>query len=55
MTAVGIAEAVLEGAGAVVAQALDINDDLSGNVGESCDALSLTLLAGGVAPEAAPQ
>jgi hypothetical protein len=47
-TAVAIAEALLEGAGAVVAQVLDINDDLSGDNENGCSALSGTYTVGGV-------
>ncbi len=54
-TAGAIADELIEGGSAVVAQVLDINDDLSGDVGESCNALSLTLTIGGVVLEAAPQ
>ncbi|MBT8467640.1 MAG: hypothetical protein KJN97_02725 [Deltaproteobacteria bacterium] len=47
-TAAGIADALIDGGSAVVAQVLDINDDLSGDVGTACNALSLTLTIGGV-------
>ncbi len=51
-TAVNIADALLEGGGAVVGQVLDINDDLSGDIDTACNALSVTLTVGGVvAPE----
>ncbi|MGB5285307.1 MAG: hypothetical protein WBN29_12400 [Polyangiales bacterium] len=51
-TAVNIANALLDGGGAVVGQVLDINDDLSGDIGTACNALSVTLTVGGVvAPE----
>jgi hypothetical protein len=47
-TAVAIAEALLPGAGAVVGQVLDINDDLSGDTSSGCNALSGTYEIGGV-------
>ncbi len=47
-TAVAIAEALLPGAGAVVGQVLDINDDLSGDASMPCDALSAEMTLGGV-------
>ena len=46
--AVAIAEALLPGAGAVVGQVFDINDDLSGDNDAGCDALSSTYSIGGV-------
>ena len=53
-TAVAIAEALLPGAGAVVGQVLDINNDLSGDSSMPCDALSAEMAVGGVpAPEPA--
>jgi hypothetical protein len=48
-TAVLIAEALLEGAGAQVMLTLDINTDLSGNNSVDCDALSATFAVAGVA------
>lgn len=48
LDAVAIAEALLEGAGAVVGQVLDINSDLSGNNEAGCNALSGTYKIGGV-------
>jgi hypothetical protein len=50
-TAAGIADALIDGGSAVVAQVLDINDDLSGDVATACNALSLTLDVGGVVVE----
>jgi hypothetical protein len=47
-TAVAIAEALLPGAGAVVGQVFDINEDLSGDNGAGCNALSGTYSVGGV-------
>jgi len=47
-TAVAIAEALLEGAGAVVGQVFDINADLSGDNEAGCDSLSSTYSIGGV-------
>jgi hypothetical protein len=49
-TANAIANALFEGASSVIAQVFDINDDLSGDVGTLCNALSLTLTIGGVVP-----
>ncbi|MBT8464473.1 MAG: hypothetical protein KJO57_07300 [Deltaproteobacteria bacterium] len=49
-TAAAIADLLIDGGSAVVAQVLDINDDLSGDVGTACNALSLTLTIGGVVP-----
>jgi hypothetical protein len=37
-----------DGGSAVVAQVLDIQDDLSGDVTANCDSLSMTLQMGGV-------
>jgi len=54
-TAVAIAEALLEGAGAVVGQVFDINDDLSGNNDAGCNALSGSYTIGGAVVEPAPQ
>ena len=51
-TAVAIAEALLPGAGAVVGQVLDINNDLSGDPSMPCDALSAEMTVGGVVPAA---
>jgi hypothetical protein len=51
-TAVAIAEALLPGAGAVVGQVLDINNDLSGDSSLPCDALSAEMTVGGVVPAA---
>jgi hypothetical protein len=48
-TAVAIAEAIIEGGGAVVAEMFDINADLSGDISASCDALSATFDIAGVA------
>ncbi|MBW2214818.1 MAG: hypothetical protein JRF48_10390, partial [Deltaproteobacteria bacterium] len=50
-TAVAIAEALLPGAGAVVGQVLDINNDLSGDASQPCDALSAEMTVGGVVPQ----
>lgn len=47
-TAVAIAEALLEGAGAVVGQVFDVNADLSGDNENGCDSLSSTYSIGGV-------
>jgi hypothetical protein len=47
-TAVAIAEALLEGAGAVVGQVFDINADLSGDNENGCNSLSSTYSIGGV-------
>ena len=52
-TAGAIADLLIEGGAAVVAQVLDINDDLSGDVATSCNALSMTLVVGGVVVEVA--
>jgi hypothetical protein len=51
-TAVAIAEALLEGAGAVVGQVFDVNADLSGDNENGCDSLSTTYSIGGVVVEA---
>jgi len=48
VTAAAIADLLIDGGSAVVAQVLDINDDLSGDVGTTCNALSMTLTLGGV-------
>jgi len=48
-TAVAIAEALLEGAGAVVSQVFDINEDLSDDLQAGCNALSLTFDVAAVA------
>ncbi|RZV52345.1 MAG: hypothetical protein EX268_12205 [Deltaproteobacteria bacterium] len=45
-TAKAIAEALIDGGSAVVAQVLDINSSLQGDVNSSCDALSLSLDVG---------
>ena len=50
-TAVAIAEALLEGAGAVVGQVFDVNADLSGDNENGCDSLSTTYSIGGVVVE----
>ena len=50
-TAVAIAEALLEGAGAVVGQVFDVNADLSGDNENGCDSLSSTYSIGGVVVE----
>ena len=47
-TAVAIAEALLEGAGAVVSQVFDIADDLTGDNSQACNAISTTYTIGGV-------
>jgi len=47
-TASAIADALIDGGSAVVSQVLDINTDLSGDNDNACDALSATLIAGGV-------
>lgn len=49
-TATAIANALFEGASAVIDPIFDINDDLSGDVDTACNALSLTLTIGGVVP-----
>jgi hypothetical protein len=49
VTAVAIAEALLEGGGAVVAQVLDINANLTQDTAAACNALSSTLAIGGAA------
>jgi hypothetical protein len=54
-TAVAIAEALLPGAGAVVGQVFDINEDLSGDNANGCNAISSSYIIGGVAPIAIPQ
>jgi hypothetical protein len=54
-TAVAIAEALLEGAGAVVGQVLDINADLSGDNEAGCDSLSTAYSIGGVVVGPEPQ
>ena len=46
-TAIAIAEALLPGAGAVIAQVFDINSDLENEVSSACNALSLSLDVGG--------
>ncbi len=46
-TAKAIAEALIQGGGAVVAQVFDISSDLEGNLSASCDALSISLNVGG--------
>ncbi len=51
-TAAAIADLLIDGGAAVVTQVLDINDDLAGDVGTACNALSLTLTIGGVVEEA---
>jgi hypothetical protein len=51
-TAAAIADLLIDGGSAVVREVLDINDDLSGDVGTACNALSLTLTIGGVVPPA---
>jgi hypothetical protein len=48
-TAGAIADQMIDGGSAVVAQVLDINDDLSGDTSAGCNALSLTLEVGGIA------
>lgn len=54
-TATAIAEALLDGGGAVVRQVLDINSSLEDDLTSSCDALSLTLDVGAtVVADAAP-
>ncbi|MBW2191434.1 MAG: hypothetical protein JRG93_17960 [Deltaproteobacteria bacterium] len=50
-TAGSIADQLIDGGSAVVAQVLDINNDLSGDVATGCDALSMTLNVGGVPPQ----
>jgi len=54
-TAVAIAEALLPGASAVVGQVFDINEDLSGDNDNGCNAISSTYVIGGVVPVAIPQ
>jgi hypothetical protein len=51
-TAGSIADELIDGGSAVVSQVLDINDDLSGDTGAGCDALSMTLTVGCVTEEA---
>ncbi len=51
-TAGAIADQLIDGGSAVVAQVLDINDDLSGDVANGCNALSMTLSVAGPAEEA---
>ena len=51
-TAVQIAELLLEGAGAVVSQVLDISDSLTQDTGAACNALSTSLVVGGIVPAA---
>ncbi len=46
-TAKAIAEALIEGGSAVVAQVFDIRSDLQGDVSSSCDSISLSLDVGG--------
>jgi hypothetical protein len=46
-TAGSIADQLIDGGAAVVAQVLDIKDDLSGDTTSGCDALSMTLQIGG--------
>jgi hypothetical protein len=48
VTAGSIADQLIDGGSAVVAQVLDINEDLSGNASVDCNALSMTLVVGGV-------
>jgi hypothetical protein len=50
-TAVAIAEALLEGAGAVVGQVFDISEDLTGDNSAGCNALSGSYSIGGVVVE----
>jgi hypothetical protein len=52
-TAAAIADLLIDGGSAVVAQVLDINAALEGDTSAACNALSLTLTIGGVVPEAA--
>ncbi|MGB8224383.1 MAG: hypothetical protein WCF10_17460, partial [Polyangiales bacterium] len=47
-TAGSIADQLIDGGSAVVAQVLDINEDLSGDTSAGCNALSMTLVVGGV-------
>ena len=47
-TAAEIADALIEGGSAVVAQVFEINDNLSGDTSAGCNALSMTLTIGGV-------
>ncbi len=54
-TAVAIAEGILTGAGAVVGQVFDINENLEGDSSTPCNALSGTYLVGGVVAAPAPQ
>ena len=46
-TAKAIAEALIDGGSAVVAQVFDIRSDLEGDVSSSCDSISLSLDVGG--------
>jgi hypothetical protein len=52
---VAIAEALLEGAGAVVGQVFDISEDLTGDTAVGCNALSGTYTIGGVVVDPTPQ
>jgi hypothetical protein len=47
-TAVGIAEALLEGGGAVVSQVLDISVNLTQDTAAACNGLSATMVIGGI-------
>jgi hypothetical protein len=49
-TAVQIAELLLEGAGGVVSQVLDISDSLTQDTAAACNALSTSLVVGGTVP-----
>jgi hypothetical protein len=53
-TAVTIAELLLEGAGAVVSQVFDINEDLTQNTSVACNAMSATFTVGGTTAETLP-
>jgi len=50
-TAGGIADQLIDGGSAIIAQVLDINEDLSGDTANGCSALSMTLNVGGVTPQ----
>ena len=50
-TAKAIADALIEGGSQVVTQVLDINIDLAQDTSAACNALSATMMIGGVAEE----
>jgi hypothetical protein len=49
VTAAAIADLLVDGGSALAGQVLDINQDLSGDTANSCDAVSTTMTIGGVA------